>query len=104
MHNKTKQRQTQNSHTQWEAHQTTDQQQQQNHCPRLDSYYNVVVVWWLYYIDTIKRDLIDTNAYKLQASFGEWVVVDGHGCNRALHVGVKARDNQDKIPTLYWLP
>ena len=38
--------------------------------------------------------LIDTNAYKLQASFGEWVVVDGHGCNRALHVGVKVRKSE----------
>ena len=24
---------------------------------------NVVVVWQLYYIDTLKRELIDTNAY-----------------------------------------
>ena len=29
---------------------------------------NVVVVKRLYYIDTPKRELIDTNAYKLQAS------------------------------------
>ena len=26
---------------------------------------NAVVVWRLYYIDTFKRELIDTNAYKL---------------------------------------
>ena len=30
---------------------------------------NVVVVWQLYYVDTLKRELIDTNANKLQASF-----------------------------------
>ena len=34
----------------------------------------------------------------------ERVVVDGHGCHTALHFGVKAKENQDKIPKLYWLP
>ena len=47
---------------------------------------------------------IDTNAYILQASLGERVVVDGHGCLTALQFGVKAKENQDKVPTLYWLP
>ena len=32
------------------------------------------------------------------------VIVDGHGCHTALHFGVKAKENQDKVPTLYWLP
>ena len=49
---------------------------------------NVVVVWRLYY--TLKRELIDTNAYKLQPYVSERVVVDGHGCYIALHFGVKA--------------
>ena len=31
----------------------------------------------------------------------ERVVVDGHGCHTALHFGVKANENQDKVPTLY---
>ena len=31
------------------------------------------------------------------------MVVDGHGCHTALHVGVKAKENRDKNPTLYWL-
>ena len=65
---------------------------------------NVVVVWRLYYIDTLKRELVDTNAYKLQPSLSERVVVDGHGCHTALHFGVKAKENQDKVPTLYLLP
>ena len=30
--------------------------------------------------------------------------VDGHGCHTALHFGVKAIENQYKIPTFYWLP
>ena len=32
------------------------------------------------------------------------MIVDGHGCHIALHFGVKAKENQDKVPTLYWLP
>ena len=51
-----------------------------------------------------KRELVDTKAYKLQPSLSERVIVDGHGCHTALHFGVKAKENQDKVPTLYWLP
>ena len=58
----------------------------------------------MYYINTLKRELVDTNAYKLQPSLSERVIVDGHGCHTALHFGVKAKENQDKVPTLYWLP
>ena len=32
------------------------------------------------------------------------MIVDGHGCHTALNFGVKANENQDKVPTLYWLP
>ena len=65
---------------------------------------NVVVVWQLYYINTLKCQLVDTNAYKLQPSLRERVIVDGHGCHTALHFSVKAKENEDKTPTLYWLP
>ena len=65
---------------------------------------NVVVVWRLYYINTLKREVVDTDAYKLQPSLSERVTVDGHGCHTALHFGVKAKEKQDKVPTLYWLP
>ena len=58
----------------------------------------------MYYINTLKRELVDTNAYKLQPSLSERVIVDGHGCHTALHFGVKAKENQDRVPTLYWLP
>ena len=58
----------------------------------------------MYYINTLKRELVDTSAYKLQPSLSERVIVDGHGCHTALHFGVKAKENQDKVPTLYWLP
>ena len=48
--------------------------------------------------------LVDTKAYKLQPSLSERVVVVGHSCHTALLFGVKANENQDIVPTLYWLP
>ena len=57
----------------------------------------------MYYGDALKRELIDTNAYTPQASLSERVVVNGHGCP-ALHFGIKAKETQKKILTLYWLP
>ena len=65
---------------------------------------NVVVVWRFYYIITLKRELIDTNAHKLQPILSKRVIVDGHGSHTALHFSVKAEENQEKVPTLYWLP
>ena len=59
--------------------------------------YNVVVVWWLYYINTLKHELVDTNAYKLQPSLSERVIVDGHGCQTALHFVVKAKEINTKF-------
>ena len=64
----------------------------------------IVVVWQLYYINTLKHELVDTYVYKLQPSLSERVIVDGHGCYTAIHFGFKAKENQDKVPTLYWLP
>ena len=54
--------------------------------------------------NTLKRELVDTNAFKLQTSKSERVIVDGHSCHTAQHFGVKAKENQDKVPTLYLLP
>ena len=51
----------------------------------------------MYYINTLKRELVDTNAYKLQPSLSKRVIVDGHGCHTALDFSVKAKENQDKI-------
>ena len=48
--------------------------------------------------------LVDTNTYKLQPSLSERVIVDGHDCHTAIHFSVEAKENQDKVPTLYWLP
>ena len=57
----------------------------------------------MYYFDTSKRELNGTNAHKIQASLTEKIIVDGHGCHTALNVGVEAKENQDKVPMLYWL-
>ena len=65
---------------------------------------SVVVVWRLCCVNTLKRELVDTNAYKLQPSLRTRVVVDGRGCHTALHFGVRAEGNQDRVPMLYWLP
>ena len=35
--------------------------------------------------------------------WGERVVFDGHGGHTALYFGVEAKENQDKVPKLYWL-
>ena len=64
---------------------------------------NVVAVRRLYYINTLKRELVYTNAFELQPSLSERVIVDGHGCHTVLHFGVKAKENQGKVPTLYCL-
>ena len=58
----------------------------------------------MYYIGAPKRGLVGTGAYKLQPSLSERVIVDGRGCRVALHFGVKAKENQDRVPTLFWLP
>ena len=65
---------------------------------------NVVVVWRLCYVDTLKRELVGTGACGLRPSLSERVIVDGHGCHTALHFGVKAKENQDRVPALCWLP
>ena len=31
-------------------------------------------------------------------------LINEHGCRTGLHLGVKAKENQDNAPTLYWLP
>ena len=58
----------------------------------------------MYYIGTLKRELVGTDACRLQPSLGERVVVGGRGCCAALRFGVGAGEDQDKVPTLCWLP
>ena len=58
---------------------------------------NVVVVRRLYYINNLKRDLVDTNAYKQQPCLSERLIVDGHGCHKSLNFGVKAKETKTKF-------
>ena len=46
---------------------------------------------------SLKRELVDTNAYKLQPFLSERVIVDGHGCLTALNLGVKAKKIKTKF-------
>ena len=57
--------------------------------------------WFHQIVDTLKREHICANAYKRQVFLNEKVIVDGH---TALKFGVMTKENQGKLPTLYWLP
>ena len=50
-----------------------------------------------YYINTLKREIVDTNAYKPQPSLSERVIVDGHGCHTALHLVSKLKNIKTKF-------
>ena len=48
--------------------------------------------------------LLTQDVYKLQPSLSLRVFVDMHCCHTDLNFGVKAEDNQDRVPTWHWLP
>ena len=64
---------------------------------------NVVVVWRLHYINTLKQELSGTKAYK-ETSEEEKSVVNGHCNHLALKFPVCFKERQDRLPTRYWLP
>ena len=64
---------------------------------------NVVVVWRLHYINTLKQELSGTTAYK-ETSEEEKSVVNGHCNHLALKVSLCVEERQDRLPTMYWLP
>ena len=64
---------------------------------------NVVVVWRLHYINTLKQELRGTKAYK-ETSEKEKSVVNGHCSHLALKFSVCVKEQQDRLPTMYWLP
>ena len=66
-------------------------------------------MWVVFYKVFCKLHLLQSTTCQIWAipdktGLSERVIVDGHGCHTALHFGVKAKENQDKVPTLYWLP
>ena len=64
---------------------------------------NVVVVWRLHYINTLKQELSGTKAYK-EISEEEKSVVNGLWNHLALKFSVSVKERQDRLPTMYWLP
>ena len=64
---------------------------------------NVVVVWRLHYIITLKQEISGTKAYK-EIFEEEKSVLNGHCNHLALKFSVCIKERQDKLPTMYWLP
>ena len=62
---------------------------------------NVVVVWRLHYINTLKQELSGTKAYK-ETSEEEKSVVNGRCNHLALNFLYVLKN--DRLPTMYWLP
>ena len=63
----------------------------------------VVVVWRLYYIQTLKQELSGTRAYK-EVSTENNSVVNDHCSHLSLNLSVNVKGRQDKRPTMNWLP
>ena len=65
---------------------------------------NVFVVWRLHYINTLKQELGGTKAYKLKNLAHEKSVVFDHCCHTATEFAVNIKEDQERLPTMYWLP
>ena len=63
---------------------------------------NIVVVWQLHYINTLKQELSGTKAYK-ETSEEDQSVIFHHSNHLALKFSVNVQDRLDKLPTMYWL-
>ena len=64
---------------------------------------NVVVVWRLQYIDTLKQELSGTKAYE-QTSEKEKFVINNHIFHNATRFAVSVNEDQERLPTFYLLP
>ena len=64
---------------------------------------NVVVVCRLHYINTLKQELDGTRAYK-ETDSDEISVVNAHSHELPLKISVCVNEDQDKLPTMHWLP
>ena len=65
---------------------------------------NVVVVWRLYYINTLKKELGSTKPYERISTDERSIVVNSHSIDITAKFAVSIKEKQDRIPTLYWLP
>ena len=64
---------------------------------------NVVVVWRLHYFNTLKQELSGTKAYE-ETSEDERSVLFWHCNDVALKFSANVKEQQDKLPAMYWLP
>ena len=59
--------------------------------------------WRLHYINTLIQELGSTKTYE-RISTDEKSIVDNHYCHITTKFAVGISENQEKLPTLYWLP
>ena len=64
---------------------------------------NIVVVWKMYYINTLKQELSTAKTYE-HNRLDETPIVDGHQCHMVAKFGLFVDEDHSKLPTLYWLP
>ena len=64
---------------------------------------NVVVVWRLHYINTLKQELSGTKTYE-QISGKEKSVINNHSFHKSTRFAVSVNEDQERLPTFYWLP
>ena len=64
---------------------------------------NIGVVCRLHYINTLKQELNDTKAYE-ETSTDEKSVVYSHSNEIPNKFAVDAKERQNRLPTMYWLP
>ena len=57
----------------------------------------------MHYIDTLKQELSGTNAYE-QTSEKEKSVINNHIFHNATRFAVSVNEDQERLPTFYWLP
>ena len=64
---------------------------------------NVVVVWRLHYINTLIQEVGSIKTYE-RTTTDEKSIVGNHCCHITTKFAVGIIENQEKHPTLYWLP
>ena len=57
----------------------------------------------MHYIDTLKQELSGTKAYE-QTSEKEKYVISNHIFHNATRFAVTVNEDQERLPTFYWLP
>ena len=63
----------------------------------------VVIGCQLHYVNTLIQELGSTKTYE-RTSSDEKYVVNSHCCHITAKFAVGIKENQEQLPTLYWLP